>query len=300
MMPSSHTPSFPITPNTQQALNSIHTLLTRTTTYSEQFASSTPRGIHTPNIISLDNSFRSRQSQRPWTAESRGKYSRKLPPTPYSTQQKTSGYLFGTENYQGQFEHSNYQPQSEPIMEHPAATGFDLGMEGEKSPTTKVKVDQATQTEEEYFSEQSTHTEKQTEDKLPALTPSAHVEDTKSDHVQESYKLPQLSHNIAPPEEGLPIQPVNTDRPASAYFYTQSEGYTDNLRHKRSFSANAYIPRTVDSTRRLNSLYNGFSRTETLKRFHEQYPETAPDLRHYSIREGKRHIIHGSHAYYFH
>ena len=57
---------------------------------------------------------------------------------------------------------------------------------------------------------------------------------------------------------------------------------------------------TPRSTQRLMSLFNGFNKTEILKQFHKEFPENAPDLREYSVHEGKRHIIHGSHAYYYH
>ncbi|MCG8622844.1 MAG: hypothetical protein MJE68_12725, partial [Proteobacteria bacterium] len=81
-----------------------------------------------------------------------------------------------------------------------------------------------------------------------------------------------------------------------------------NSGHTRHYSADAAVfsnknlhqVRTAEATRRLMGLCNGFNRTEVLQRFHEQYPEKAPDLREYSIREGRRHVIHGSHAYYFH
>ena len=81
-----------------------------------------------------------------------------------------------------------------------------------------------------------------------------------------------------------------------------------NSGHARHYSAdeaifsnnNSHQVRTTEATRRLMGLYNGFNRTEVMQRFHKQYPEKAPDLREYSIREGRRHVIHGSHAYYFH
>ena len=72
--------------------------------------------------------------------------------------------------------------------------------------------------------------------------------------------------------------------------------------YRRPHSADAlygYPPRTVSSTRRLMSAYD-YSKSDALRRFHQQYRETTPDLREYSICEGKRHIIHGSHAYFFH
>ena len=185
---------------------------------------------------------------------------------------------------------------------------WDSGLEAEKSSAVKVKVDQATQTEDEYFcdSMDHTHLDETTEEKLPSLYPHTSTDDTKTDGVEEGYKLPYISQsNMAAQgqpflQQVAPVQPVLSNRPASAFTHTHHLENIEQLRHKRSLSANNYIPRTVDSTQRLNILYNGFSRTETLKRFREQHPENAPDLRHYSIREGKRHIIHGSHAYYFH
>lgn len=61
-----------------------------------------------------------------------------------------------------------------------------------------------------------------------------------------------------------------------------------------------YTPQIVESTHRLAKVYNSFDRSKILQRFNKEYPEMAPDLRKYSIRDGRRHVIHGSHAYYFH
>ena len=94
-------------------------------------------------------------------------------------------------------------------------------------------------------------------------------------------------------------------RPLSAFVDSlQAYNASGHTRHHSAnaavFSNNSHQVRTAEATRRLMGLYNGFNRTEVLQRFHEQYPEKAPDLREYSIREGRRHIIHGYHAYYFH
>eukprot|EP00118_Oscarella_pearsei_P023102 m.272505 g.272505 ORF g.272505 m.272505 type:complete len:436 (+) comp40563_c0_seq11:5072-6379(+) len=43
----------------------------------------------------------------------------------------------------------------------------------------------------------------------------------------------------------------------------------------------------------------GYNKTAVLNKFGERHPETFPDLR-MSSREGKRHIFHGYHSYYFH
>lgn len=42
-----------------------------------------------------------------------------------------------------------------------------------------------------------------------------------------------------------------------------------------------------------------FNKSAVKRHFYAEYPENAPDLRENS-RQGKRHLIHGHHAYYFH
>ncbi len=66
----------------------------------------------------------------------------------------------------------------------------------------------------------------------------------------------------------------------------------------RSYMSTA--PRTVDSTRRMVQLFTGYSRTNAQRQFHQQYQELPPDLRQFGIRKGKRHVIHGTNAYYYH
>jgi hypothetical protein len=59
-------------------------------------------------------------------------------------------------------------------------------------------------------------------------------------------------------------------------------------------------PRTVESTRRMMEVFNGFSRSTSMRQFHQCYQESVtPDLRQFS-RQGKRHVIHGIHAYHYH
>jgi len=59
-----------------------------------------------------------------------------------------------------------------------------------------------------------------------------------------------------------------------------------------------FSPRTAIASRRLMSAYE-FDRSAVKRKFREQYPENAPDLRENST-QGKRHLIHGRHAYFFH
>ena len=137
-------------------------------------------------------------------------------------------------------------------------------------------------------------------------------EDAAAAGVQPSLRLPKAS-SVPEPSKLDASQLVrfpSAKRPLSAFVDTLPT-YKTMLKpqHTRSYSADAsYSPhqndnnniRTAQSTRRLMTLYNGFTRSAVMKKFHEQYPEKAPDLREYSIREGKRHVISGSHAYYFH
>lgn len=59
-----------------------------------------------------------------------------------------------------------------------------------------------------------------------------------------------------------------------------------------------FTPRTAIASRRLMSAFE-FDKSAVKRRFHAEYPENAPDLRENSS-QGKRHLIHGHHAYYFH
>jgi hypothetical protein len=43
-----------------------------------------------------------------------------------------------------------------------------------------------------------------------------------------------------------------------------------------------------------------YSRTQVLRHFNQLYPDRVPDPREYSITSGRRHIINGYHAYYWH
>ena len=117
----------------------------------------------------------------------------------------------------------------------------------------------------------------------------------------EQYRLPQLSKTAPQDSQCRTTLPISkSTRPKSATEIPPLKPrYTDSTKY-RPYTADVYTPRSALSTRRLMTLYNGFSMTEVLRRFHAQYPEEAPDLRDYNIREGKRHVIHGNHAYYFH
>ncbi len=224
------------------ALNRIHQLLTRTTTYSEQFSSpNTPRGL--PNILQTAYSFRSRESHRPWTAESRGKYNRVAMPVSRGLDASTGLVRPQTVKYS-----SNEQENSE----IDGVSTFEQNADEEP-----VKIDASTQTEDEYFVTTATLTE------LPTLFPGHKLLGDQGSGLNE-------------------LQNVDTHSQIGSQCSQQS------------------IPRSSQSTRRLMTLFNGFNKTDVLKRFHEDFPEKTADLREYSTHEGKRHYIHGSHSYYYH
>lgn len=231
------------TPSSQIALKRIHQVLSRTTTYSEQFpAPNTPRVL--PNVLQTAYSFRSRVSHRPWTAESRGKYNRvAMPLSSAGLDASNSADRSHTVKYS-----SNEQDNSE--TDNGSTTSFE-----NEPDTNPIKIDASTQTENEYFITATTI-------ELPCLFPI-------------DQKLPGddlLGLNELP----------NVD--------TRSQDSQQST----------FTPRSAQSTRRLMTLFNGFNKTDVLKRFHEDFPEKTADIREYSTHEGKRHFIHGSHSYYYH
>jgi predicted transcriptional regulator len=199
-------------------------------------------------------------------------------------------------------------------------------------------VDSSTQTEEEYFTNTATPNAPLPQLRSTTLKTTATPQLTASQLPQslaQAYKLPQMgttqpakkvtipsskesaevrpslrlleASSISEPNKTDALQLVrfpSAKRPLSAFISSLPE-YKAMIKpqHTRSYSADGSYPphvRTAQATRRLMTLYNGFNRSEVMKKFHEQYSEKAPDLREYSIREGKRHVICGSNAYYFH
>ena len=378
----SQTPSFtqgtpPITPRTNDALNTIHRLLTRTTTYAEHFPGQRVQtnNENQKNILRLDYSLRSCVSQRPWTSESRGKYCRRIPMSPRMEQESdnvseadsdglgdSDGVVFtllkgaelqkggveshnkkagshegGAEAHKGMESHNEESEQNDPISQNrETMTSKDTNV----TDLVKIKrqggsnmVDSSTQTEEEYFSYTATpnaplpQLSNTTSTTTPQLTASQPPQPQ-----SQAYKLPQVGPTQSAKKVTIPLLTENSGvqpslrpleasklnkldasqlvrfpsakRPLSA-FIDSLPVYNTMLKpqHTRSYSADASYPphiRTAQATKRLMTLYNGFNRSEVMRKFHEQYPERAPDLREYSIREGKRHVICGSHAYYFH
>lgn len=292
----------PISPKTQKGLDSIYKLLTRTTTYGEQF-DATGKTLQGPqNIVKLNYTFRSQGSQRPWTAESRGKYSQMGAVTAMDVDYQALNYqahsqdpslndpsnIHTSKEHDYLTTHSGYMleeraedKQIQPLQSHHQ----EKEMENIQGSSVSLKlVDASTQTEEEYFLIDVFPSLDQQINKLPALI--SNMPKDNSTPSNRLYRVTPLHQSASQLTSTLPFR----------------RGQEQNLMLKRSssFSNDTGTPRTANSTRKLVGLFNGFNRTDILKRFHEHFPENAPDLRTYSIREGKRHIIHGSNSYYFH
>ena len=168
-----------------------------------------------------------------------------------------------------------------------------------------AKVDKATQTD-------------------PALSATATLEG--APHSLTSYTLPHLiSTTITPstPHTSPPYTPhklpqlptaqvVDSTMPTFVSKRPHTAGNDTKMYvHPRSarictpqmdtanwlLTADVHTPRSAVSTRRM---LNSFSKTEAIRQFQEKYPGNVPDLRDYSIQEGRRHVIHGHHAYYYH
>jgi hypothetical protein len=197
-------------------------------------------------------------------------------------------------------------------------------------------VDSSTQTEDEYFTNTATPNAPLPQLRNTTLKTTATPQLTASQPTQspaQAYKLPQTGTSHPAKKVTIPsskesagaslrlleassisesnktdasqlVRFPSAKRPLSAFIGSLPEyKATMKPQHTRSYSADGSYPphvRTAQATRRLMTLYNGFNRSEVMKKFHEQYSEKAPDLREYSIREGKRHVICGSNAYYFH
>ena len=72
-------------------------------------------------------------------------------------------------------------------------------------------------------------------------------------------------------------------------------GYPES--YLRPSTTGSYCSTDQDGLDQYTCSYN---KTEALRQFHNQYPSHTPDLRQYSVSSGRRHIINGYHAYYWH
>ena len=350
----------PVSENTKQAIAAIHSLLARSTTYNEHY---TPRSSHTQSRPASrpDHSLSSRLSLRPWTAESRGKYSHCAPDdsfyypyleyayTPRQDTSPTTVSKVAQDSEQGRKECGTIEEEEDTVAAEEGNEGEDR-QEEEEEQEVKQKVemsDAATQTDEAYFKQHSDvypsppppdaaqqqqqqrpHTVHVSaiQTSPPSTSSPTHTRKPIDALTAKLYKLPLID---SPPLKTkrttatqMPVSPArsppaiqlskkvgtlassfdkfNTQQPSvSQKLYSLSKASREDSRLGKCCDA-ASKPRSVESTRRMIQVFNGYSKAKTLKRFTQQYQDPVPDLRHFSIREGKRHFIHGTHAYYYH
>ena len=351
------TPGVPYTPagpntisrNTQSALDTIHSAVSRSTTYGDHF---TPRAYTQlqPNRRT-DYSINSRLSQRPWTDESRGKYNSDFPVGPL-----IDPLLSDDESEEDEESEERTTAGGPGQEEGVASPGGNVPESTEETSAIKEtevvqKCDASTQTDEAFFTENITPqeppnhisqilppTDKTTADVPSGSPPTSPPARNPIDSLTARlYKFPLLDQQRPATERGNPVSKlefsprrysaegtkVQSPRGYSAWGVggDLSAAQKQDLERRRSLSqpsvshklqslsrvlqaqtdAQVRTPRTVESTRRMMQVFNRFSRSESMRRFHQHYQESAaPDLRVFSIREGKRHIIHGTHAYYYH
>ena len=194
----------------------------------------------------------------------------------------------------------HYQEQTEGEKEEEGRRMKERGVKGGEEVQISIKsvtkVDKGTQTEAQDLpvvnpaQQPSTDTAQY---KLPQLPNTAGTQPNKSEYTRPwSSSMPQYAHHRSHSEPATPTSGYPLPNKQLYALPSWAKGI-------RPYSADMHVPRSVTSTRRLMSVYN-FSKSEVLKRFHQEYPERAPDLRDYGIQEGKRHIIHGYKSYYFH
>ena len=341
-----------MSPQTQEALASIHKTLTRTTTYSEHFPGHST-GVQ--NILRLEESTRG--SHRPHTAESRGKYGSSRGRTGFTSDDGATDRhhhqthtMSESQNQEFDFEtgneahpvqkqtkklayagngndldateqiHDESKANKEEDINHRTAgdsaeaqTGAQLNPPEEttseelKASGEHTKMDKATQTDPEDFTQPiqsltysaNIHSRPESQSRLPHISHTGHL-------TQMEHDSPKPSRDYLKPDAGhshykLPRSRSESENklPTTGTQFQSLPSWAHGRRPHSADSLYSYTPRTVSSTRRMMSAYD-YSKSDALRRFHQQYRETTPDLREYSIREGKRHVIHGSHAYFFH
>lgn len=84
---------------------------------------------------------------------------------------------------------------------------------------------------------------------------------------------------------------VTTIRPPSeqdSYLHPSSVGSTSSYQFLDTANCSSH------------HVHDSYSKTEAMKQFHLQYPDYVPDLRDFTSGNGRKHIINGYHAYYWH
>ena len=94
-------------------------------------------------------------------------------------------------------------------------------------------------------------------------------------------------------KEGIYETHVNVASPTESYLQPSSLGSSSDYDYQEFlFQPEQYSDSVLDR--------RPYSKTEALRHFHIQHPKRAPDLREFSISQGRRHVINGYHAHYWH
>lgn len=111
-------------------------------------------------------------------------------------------------------------------------------------------------------------------------------ENNKKEHLEQQEEL--ITHFDVYPES----EDGSYLRPSTAHsIATTSSRCSTNLQQSHH-----------DDTRNSSVLHTPYNKSEAIQRFHAMYPDGVPDLRVYgsSHQCGRRHVINGYHAYYWH
>ena len=263
--------SMPLSPATHMALKSVNHRVATTTHYRQQFsAPSQSRQIFRATVTSARSDSRSKYARAPGFS------------FVSSAQPRLTGSVsVGIKDTVIPPMHGNLHTQRLLTVDEQntsySFSGKDLYQSGIKSDDEDViidyagynKVNQATQTEvEDDF-----NLEEEEEEEMIGL-----------EEVEHPYKddKKQVNINTEPmcdSDAGSYLRPSTADS-----FSTYSSELSGS--EAMSFAS--------------SDLSLPYSKTRVLRRLHLQFPEQAPDLREQSIRTGRRHVINGYHAYYWH
>ena len=268
--------SMPLSPATHMALKSVNHRVATTTHYRQQFpAPSQSRLIFRATVTSARSDSRSKYARAPGFS------------FVSSAQPKLTGsFSVGIKDTVIPPMHGNLHTQrlltvDEQNTSYPFS-GKDLYQSGITSDDEHVRIDyaghnkvnQATQTEvEDDFNLEGEEEEEEEEEMIG------------SEEVKHLYKddiKKQVNINTEPmcdSDAGSYL------RPSTADSFSMYSSELSNSEAMSFASRDSSLP---------------YSKTKVLRHLHLQFPEQAPDLREHSIRTGRRHVINGYHAYYWH
>lgn len=219
---------YPLTPATQQSLESVNHEVSATTTYQRAFSAMPATRMRPAS-----------STQRSQT-DSRGKYA--------------SAPIFHQLSVPALSSSLISQAQFSPAVTLRKMLSTQHKTSMHDDPVDVIMIDQATQTDFELDDDVDFH-----------------------EVIQDNVIPSKLTHFYLPPlppesEDGSYLRPSTTNSLASSHFRQQQD----------------------------NILQVPHNRTEALQRFNLMHPDRAPDLRENSVHNGRRHIINGYHAFYWH